>query len=145
MVKTILKKIDTFTFNMQKNFTLKLNHMLKKSLISATMLGLVVIALASSGGGKKKSSGSTLGIIPIRPNGTFTLKSKPSYSGSYFLGTVNQKNTTVYRSVITYQKGNTTFIVPSQYRLNNQSKLSFKSALTRNNLNVIDLKMRLCR
>ena len=60
---------------MYKIFTLKLNHMLKKSLVCATMLGLVVIALASSGGGKKKSSGSTLGIIPIRANGTFTLKS----------------------------------------------------------------------
>src|SRR5205085_11583873 len=108
---------------MNKIFTLKLNHMLKKSLVSATMLGLVVIALASSGGGKKKSS-STLGIIPIRSNGTFTLKSKPSYSGSFLYSTANLKNSTMYRSVITYQKGNTTFIVPSQYRLNNQRKLT---------------------
>lgn len=121
--------------------------MLKKSLICATMLGVVVIALASSGGGKKKISTSAAGIIPIRSNGTFTIKAKPSYSGSHILSTVNLKNTTVYRSVITYQKGNTTFIIPSQYRLNNhQSKLSFASGLTfRSNLNMIDLKIRLCR
>lgn len=131
---------------MVKIFTLKLNHMLKKSLVCATLLGLVVIALASSGGGKKKSSGSTLGIIPIRANGTFTLKSKPSYSGSFLYTTANLKNSTTYRSVITYQKGNTTFIVPSQYRLNNQRKLSFNSNQTfKTNLNVVDLKVRLCR
>ena len=120
--------------------------MLKKSLVCATMLGLVIIALASSGGGKKKSSGSSLGIIPIRSNGTFTLKSKPSYSGSFLYTTANLKHSTMYRSVITYQKGNTTFIVPSQYRLNNQRKLTFNSNQSfRSNLNVVDLKVRLCR
>jgi hypothetical protein len=120
--------------------------MFKKSLVSATMLGLVVIALASSGGGKKKTSGPALGVIPMRSNGTFNLKAKPSYSGSYIYSTLNQKNATVYRSVITYQKGNTTFIIPSQYRLHNQPKLSFKSDLSfRSNLNVIDLKVRLCK
>ena|SRR5687767_5309383 len=130
---------------MYKIFTLKLNHMLKKSLVCATMLGLVVIALASSGGGKKKSSGTTLGIIPIRSS-TFNLKSKPSYSGSFLYTTANLKNSTMYRSVITYQKGNTTFIVPSQYRLNNQRKLTFNSNQTsKTNLNALDLKVRLCR
>ena len=39
-------------FNMQANFTLKLNHMLKKSLvIGFAMIGTVVLAFASSGGG----------------------------------------------------------------------------------------------
>ncbi len=121
--------------------------MLKKTLISATLLGVVVIALASSGGGKKKAaSNSALGIIPIRANGTFSLKSKPSYSGSHLLSATYQKNSTVYRSVITYQKGNTTFIVPSRYRLNNAAKLSFKSAPAyKSNLKMVDLKLRLCR
>lgn len=111
------------------------------------MLGLVVIALASSGGGKKKGSNSTLGVIPVRANGTFVMKTKPSYTGSHVFSTVNLKNSTIYRSVITYQKGNTTFIVPSNYRLNNpQSKLSFKSGQSfRSNLNLVDLKVRLCR
>lgn len=133
---------------MKKIFTLKLNHMLKKSLISATMLGVVVIALASSGGGKKKSStSSSLGLIPIRANGTFTLKAKPNYSGSHVFSTMNLKNSTVYKSVITYQKGNTTFIVPSKYRLNNaSSKLSFNSGNSyKSNLKMVDLKLRLCK
>ncbi len=120
--------------------------MLKKFIVCATMLGLVIIALASSGGGKKRSTGSTLGIIPIRSNGTFTLKTKPSYSGSALYSTANLKNSTAYRSVITYQKGNTTFVVPSQYKLNNQRKLSFNSNTSfKSNLNVVDLKVRLSR
>lgn len=108
------------------------------------MLGVVVIALASSGGGKKKSVNSNMGIIPVRSNGAFTLKAKPAYSGSHVLSTTTLKNSTVYRSVITYQKGNTTFIVPSQYRLNN--RISFNSGLThRSNLKLVDLKLNLCR
>lgn len=120
--------------------------MLKKFIVSATMLGLVIIALASSGGGKKKSANSTLGIIPIRSNGSFTLKSKPSYSGSFMYSTANLKNSTVYRSVITYQKGNTTFIIPSHYRLNNQRKLTFNANEGfKSNLNMLDLKLRLSK
>jgi hypothetical protein len=131
---------------MRMTFTLKLNHMLKKSLISATMLGVVVIALASSGGGKKKSSNSSLGVISVRANGTFTLKSKPNYSGSHVLSTMNLKNSTVYRSVITYQKGNTTFIIPSKYRISNGSKLTVGSCNTaRSNLKMFDLKLNLSR
>lgn len=131
---------------MKRIFTLKLNHMLKKSLICATMLGVVAIALASSGGGKKKSSTSALGLIPVKANGTFTLKSKPNYSGSHVLSTMNLRNSTVYRSIITYQKGNTTFIVPSKYRVNNPAKLSFNSATSfRSNLKMLDLKLNLCK
>ena len=131
---------------MDRIFTLKLNHMLKKSLVSITMLGLVVIALASSGGGKKKA-GSSLGIIPIRANGTFAIKTKAAYSGSFLYSRANLKNSTVYRSVVTYQKGNTTFIIPSQYRVNNhQRKLTFNSAQGRNNnLNAVNLKIKICR
>lgn len=135
---------------MMRIFTLKLNHMLKKSIVCATMLGLVFFALASSGGGKKKSSASSLGVIPIRAaNGTFTLKSKPAYTGSHILSTTNSRNTTVYRSVVAYQKGNTTYLIPSRYTVNNgvNSKVCFKSPTLsfRSNLNIIDLKIRLCK
>jgi hypothetical protein len=131
---------------MKRIFTLKLNHMLKKSLTCATMLAVVAIAIASSGGGKNKpASSNNLGIIPVSARGAFTLKSKPSYSGSHLLSTMNLKNSTVYRSVITYQKGNTIFIVPSKYRVSN-SKLSFNSGpALRSNLNMLDLRLKLCR
>jgi hypothetical protein len=120
--------------------------MLKKSLTCAPMLAVVAIALASSGGGKNKpASSNSVGIIPVTARGAFTLKSKPSYSGSHLLSTMNLKNSTVYRSIITYQKGNTIFIVPSKYRVSN-AKLSFNSGpVLRSNLNMLDLRLKLCR
>ena len=131
---------------MEKIFTLKLNHMLKKTLVCATMLGIVFFALASSGGGKKKASSSALGVIPITPRTALSLKTKPAYTGSHLLSTTNSCNTTVFRSVVTYQKGNTTYLIPSKYRMSN-SPVTFKSSglSLRSNLNVIDLKIRLCR
>lgn len=127
--------------------TLKLNFMLKKLIICATMLGVVFIALASSGGGKKKSATThpALGLIPIRSNGTF-VDTKPDYSGSHVFGAVNHGKYTVYRSVVTYQQGNTTYVVPSQYTMKNKdTRLSFSNGLSlRSNLNMVDLKLRLC-
>lgn len=109
------------------------------------MLGIVVLALASSGGGDKKRTAANLGIIPIRANGTF-LNAKPGYSGSHILHTVNKRNYTVYKSVVTYQNGNTTYIVPSQFRMNNNPTITFNPGLSlRSNMNVIDLKIRLCK
>lgn len=121
--------------------------MFKKILVCATMLGIVFITLASSGGGKKKSSSANLGIIPISARGNFTVNSRPAYSGSHMMSSVNNRTSVVYRSMVTYQKGNTTYLIPSQYRMNTSSKLSFKNAglSFRSNLNVIDLKIRLCR
>jgi hypothetical protein len=131
---------------MATTFTLKLNHMLKKSIISATMLGIVVIALASSGGGKKKKAAPSAGIIPVRANGSFSLKARPTYAGSQVLSTINLRNSTVYKSIITYQKGNTTFIVPTRYKVTNPSKLSFGLSQTyRSNLKMVDLKLNLTR
>lgn len=123
---------------MQKIFTLKLNHMLKKSVVSATLLSVVVVALASSGGDKRRSAIPTPVFSPIRPSGTFTLKSRPDYAGSQGFSRINDRNSIVYKSMVTYQRGNTIYVLPSSYRINTGSKLSFRS-----NLNVVDLKIRL--
>jgi hypothetical protein len=125
-------------------FTLKLNHMFKKFVVCATMLGVVAIALASTGGGKKKSISPSPAFTPLRSAGVFTLKSKPGYSGSLVVRTENHKNIT-YKSLVTYQAGNTIYIVPNQYKMNSQSKLCFKSNVSRSNLNLVDLKLRLCK
>lgn len=122
---------------MQKIFTLKLNHMLKTSVVFAILLSVVAIGLASSGGGKRKTAIATPVFAPIRSTGSFTLRSRPDYAGSQgFIRMANQ-NSMVYKSAVTYQKGNAIYILPSSYRINSQ-KLSFHS-----NLNVIDLKIRL--
>ena len=74
-------------FHMQANFTLNLNHMLKKSLVvGVAMIGTVVLALASSGGGgsKKQSlASSKQGLTPLKSSYGITLKAGPNYTGSY--------------------------------------------------------------
>jgi len=78
--------------------------------------------------------------MPIGPSGNLTLRSNPVYAGSQVFSSKSEKSFTLYNSVITYQKGNTTYVVPSRVKINSSSSLSFKS-----NLNVVDLKIRLCK
>lgn len=125
-------------FNMQANFTLNLNHMLKKSLIiGVAMIGTVVLALASSGGGgsKKKSLASTKqGFAPLRTSNGLTLKAGPSYTGSY-IHSSQRNNILSYKTLVTYQKGNTIFILPYKYKLNTSRQA------VRNNFNALDLRI----
>lgn len=113
--------------------------MLKKSLVIAlAMVGIVVLALASSGGGgnKKKSLASAKqGFAPVKSSYGITLKAGPSYSGSY-VNSSQRANILSYNTLITYQKGNTIFILPYKYKLNTS-----KNTGVRNNLNAIDLKI----
>lgn len=126
-------------FDMQVNFTLNLNHMLKKSLvIGVAMIGVVVLAVASSGGGGKKKSlaSAKQGFTPLKSSQGITLKAGPNYTGSYSYSS-QRNNVLSYKTLVTYQKGNTIFILPYSYKLNT-SRLSSK-----NNLNVLDLKINL--
>lgn len=114
--------------------------MFRKSLFCATMMVIVALAVASTGGGKKRSSSSPIAAFtPIGPSGNFVLASNPVYAGSQIFSSKSDKSMTLYNSLITYQKGNTTYVVPSRVKINS-SNLSFKS-----NLNVVDLKIRLCK
>jgi hypothetical protein len=121
---------------MQANSTFKFNHMFKKTLISCAMIGAVVIAaVASSGGGKKKSETPLKPLYtPIRTTNGFTLKAGPAYAGSHLFSSERNRNFITYRTVVTYQKGNTIYILPQQVRVNTNP--SFK-----NNLNFLNLKV----
>jgi hypothetical protein len=124
---------------MQANFTQKLNHMLKKTIISCTMIGAVALALASSGGGDKKKSEAPRNSIftPIRTTNGFTLKAGPSYTGSRLFSIERSKGFVTYNSVVTYQKGNSVIILP------HQSRMSTNSSTFRSNLKLLDLKYRI--
>ena len=128
---------------MQANFTLKFNHMLKKSIISCAMIGAVALALASSGGGDKKRA-ETLrkpDFTPIRTTNGFTLKAGPMYTGSHvFSSERSSSNSITYSTVITYQQGNKVFILPYKPRVNVVMPVN---AAYRNNLNAIDVSIRL--
>jgi hypothetical protein len=124
---------------MQANFTQKLNHMLKKSIISCTMIGVVALALASSGGGngKKSETPRNSAFTPIRTTNGFTLKAGPNYTGSRLFSVERSKGYVTYNSVVTYQKGNAVFILP------HQTRVSTSANTFRSNLKLLDLKFRL--
>lgn len=123
---------------MKANSTLKFNHMLKKTLISCAMIGAVALAaVASSGGGKKKSEAPLKPIYtPIRTTNGFTLKAGPSYTGSHIFSAERNRSFVTLGTVVTYQKGNTVYIMPQQVKMN--MKPTFKT-----NFNLLDLKIKL--
>ena len=95
---------------MEANFTLKLNPMVKKSIISFAMIGVVALAVASSGGGEKKKSGkATAGINLLKTTPGFSLKAGPMNSGKLSL----RNNLTAGNTVLTYRKGNIIYILPT--------------------------------
>ncbi len=105
----------------------------KKAITSFVLIGMAVLAIASMGGGTKKNKSAKADITPIRTTNGFTLKAGPNYNGSMIFGQAKSKNEISFNSVITYQKGNTTYILPYKYKLQSSSYQS-KSSLQMFNL-----------
>ena len=85
--------------------------------ISGLLVVIVVLAFASKGGGDKRNSPAK-GFTPIRSLTPFTLKSVTTYSGSYTFYNEKEINRISVNSFITYQKGNSIFILPYKYKVN---------------------------
>ncbi len=119
---------------MQVNSTFKLNHMLKKSIISMACIGAVALALASSGGGDNKSSRATSGLTLVKSTPGFNLRAGRSYSltgREHLGGSFSTEN-----SVVTFRKGNTIYIVPASVKTRTVN-------CNQNNLNLLNVKFRL--
>jgi hypothetical protein len=126
---------------MQANFTLKLNHMLKKTIISSTLIGVVALAIASSGGGIKKRSESPMRpeFEPIRTTKGFTLRAGATYMGSHILNVSHTCSVITYNTLITYEKGNTVYILPHQAKINTMPY----TPNVKTNLNFVGVKLSL--
>ena len=125
-------------YTMQETFTLKLNHMLKKSIVSLTFIGVVALALASTGGGIKKKSNKLFNpeFAPIKTSTGFSMRSGVSYSGSLITSTQKNKTSINLNSLVTYQKGNVIYILPNQHRIN-------LAKSQKSNLSLVDVKINL--
>lgn len=112
--------------------------LIKRTFISAALIGTVVFAVASSGGGDKRKAASTLKpeFRPVRTTNGFTLKAGPQFTGSHIISSERSHNFVMYNTIVTYEKGNTIYILPYQYKTQPGVNL-------RSNLSVIDLKIRL--
>jgi len=97
----------------------KSGSVVKKVLISLTLVGIGALAIASMGGGGSKAKDKTLKpeFTPIRTTNGFTLKTGPAYHGSMVFGLQKINNLISLNSIATYQKGNTIYIIPCKYKL----------------------------
>lgn len=96
------------------------------------LTGLLVVASAAAayatlgdGSGKTKKSGLLSNHYAATAPGKFSLKSGYQYRGSQIISQSTQNNVISLHSVITYQKGNTTYIVPLKTNVNTTDKVRF--------------------
>ena len=125
---------------MYKNF-----HQIRIKTLKITALilltGFTFAALGSIGGGTKAKSGSLARaeFSPIKTSRGFTLRSGLTYKGSLVLKQERTNSSITYSSLITYEKGNSTFILPNKY------KFSFAPTDAKNCLQLINLKIKLSK
>lgn len=114
-------------------------HALKLS-VATIMLGFAGLAFASMGGEKraKKSNRVVADFVPIKTSNGFTLKSGPAYKGSITLNSRENTSNFSFNTLVTYQKGNTTFIMP----FNNRISLG-KAVTNCNSTQLLRLKVRM--
>jgi len=112
---------------------------LKKAFASLALVSVAAFALASMGGGGNKSKEKTSKpeFTPIRTANGFTLKAGPIYRGSVIFAQEKSRTLVAYNSLATYQKGNTTYILPVRY------KIQTASSLQGSNLQLLNLRVRI--
>ena len=83
------------------------------------LLAVTALAFASKGGGeKKKRRELENSFTPINASSSFSLKKTPLYSGSVVTFRPQTDCRISLNAMVTYQRGNTTFILPYQYKVN---------------------------
>jgi hypothetical protein len=95
------------------------SNALRLSAVSLLLFAVTALAFASTGGGdKKKHREFENSFTPINAASSFTLKKSPLYSGSSVSFHHMADNRISLNAMFTYQRGNTTFILPYQYKVN---------------------------
>ena len=95
------------------------NKISKIVLLVAVLNGIVYTSLADRGVGKNKRK-VALNIVSsgtIKKTLSFNMSSGLKYKGSLLNRVENSKNSISFTSLITYQKGNTIYIVPQKQKI----------------------------
>jgi hypothetical protein len=114
---------------------------MRKLLVSALLITVVGLADASKGGGGEKKNANTslkTNFTPIRTTSGFTLKAGPSLTANYSLGTEKTPNYVSFNTLITYQKGNSIYVMPYRYKINTSMYLDHSGST---NLRLLDLRI----
>ena len=116
---------------------------MRKLLVSTLLIAVVGLADASKGGGgdKKKDNASLkTNFTPIRTTSGFTLKAGPTLTANYFLSAEKSPNYVSFNTLVTYQKGNSIYVMPYHYKINTSIYLDNSGS---NNLRLLDLRVNL--
>ena len=90
--------------------TANIKRLIKRKLTTAMLILASVAAFATLGdGGKKKSSTFNSGKAGVK---TFSLRTNYNYRGNNFFTVNKPVKFMMQNTVVTYQKGNATYIVP---------------------------------
>ena len=120
--------------------TIELRKLIRKLLISASLIAIVSLAVASKGGGDKGKANTSLrtNFVPIRTTAGFTLKAGPTFMGSSIISTEKTPEYVSFQTLITYQRGNSTFIMPRTLKVNSSVFMHNNSG---SNLSLLDLRI----
>jgi hypothetical protein len=128
---------------MFKPATIQLRKLIRKTVVSTLMLAIVGLAFASKGGGGEKKSSANIPFrnefVPIRTTNNFTLKAGPTYRGSYSLGQEKTDSYVSIHTLVTYEKGNSIYILPYKYKMNTSVYLNGNAG--KSNLQMLDLRI----
>jgi hypothetical protein len=131
---------------MLKPATIELRKLIRKAAISTLMIAMFGLAFASKGGGGKKENNNNIPLktefVPIRTTNNFTLKSSGlAYRGTYSLGQEKTKSYVSIHSLVTYEKGNSLYIIPYKYKMNTSVYLNGDAG--KSNLQMLDLRIKM--
>jgi hypothetical protein len=101
---------------MTSNYSPSFSSALRVGAVSL-LLAVTALAFASTGGGKKKRHELENNFTPINTAASFSLKKPSLYSGSMVSFHSQTDNKISLNAMITYQHGNTTLILPYQYKV----------------------------
>ena len=120
----------TFAFSMK--ISPYIIRLIKLQVVTAVLICLSVASFATLGDGGKKSHSTTL--LSSRPYHydfkNFTLKSGYNYRGNFILNKQKDEKFIMLNTVITYQKGNNSYILPLKKKVL-LDKVNFKPSQIR--------------
>lgn len=98
-----------------------MNRFIKKAIIVLTLTNVTMVTFADRGAGKKSRVKTTLNInttsVSLKSSILNTIKNGLTYKGSLLANRKVVNNTLISSSLMTYQKGNTTYIIPYKSRV----------------------------